>query len=393
VRYRKAGRHKIVAAGLIAGAVGALALASAATSSSTKRADIVAEAKARIAKYYTSKDAIGKPKSVPKPPKNQNIWVISCDQTLTGCSLPAASIKKAASVLGWKTTIFDGHSNPAEYANGVSQAVAAGADAIVLDSTDCAFAKAPLQQARQKGIVIYGYDVIDCSDPGAGSGPRLLDYTGLPTGYKTYPQFIRDWGRVKADYVIAKTNGKANVITWTEKDILAINYEGQAIINEFKRCNSCKIVANVDFTLADFANNGVFTKFQTALTQHPEANATATLYDVTILAAAGPALKAAGKAGKFIVAGGEGYPPNIALIREGLQTSAFAFDITEIGYPTVDALIRLLAKKRPVDEHVGFTLIDKEHNLSKIPASSNLYTGFFNDAAYYTKLWKKAQKG
>ena len=396
MRNRKVGRLRILAVGVTLAAVAALALASVGSSSPRATPNIVAQAKARIAKYYVSKDAVGKPKTTPKPPKNQNIWVISCDQTLTGCSLPAASIKKAASVLGWKTTIFDGHSNPAEYANGVSQAVAAGADAIVLDSTDCAFAKAPLQQAKAKGIVIYGYDVIDCSDPGAGSGPKLLDYTGLPTGYKTYPQFIRDWGRVKADYVIAKTNGKANVITWTEKDILSINYEGQAIIDEFKKCAGCNIVANVDFTLADFANNGVFTKFQTALTQHPEANATATLYDVTILAAAAPALSAAGKAGKFMVAGGEGYPPNIALIRQGVQTSAFAFDITDVGYPTVDALIRLLAHKKPVDEHVGFTLIDKQHNLNKIPTSGpakDLWTGFFNDAAYYTKLWKTAQKG
>jgi Periplasmic binding protein domain len=126
---------------------------------------------------------------------------ISCDQTLTGCSLPAESIKKAAAVLGWTVTIFDGHSNPAEYATGVDEAIAAHANAIVLDSTDCNFAKAPLEQAKKQHIIIYGYDVIDCSDPGEGGGPHLLDYVGLPTGYSAYPQFIRDWGKLKADYI------------------------------------------------------------------------------------------------------------------------------------------------------------------------------------------------
>ena len=386
------GRAKVAALGALVASIAALVAVGGASSSTSRSQDIVAQAKATIAKYYKPTDSIGKPKSTPKPKRGMNIWIISCDQTLTGCSLPAKSIQEAAKAVGWKVTIFDGHSNPAEYANGVSQAVAAHANAIVLDSTDCNFAKAPLQQAKAAGIVIYGYDVIDCSDPGEGGGPHLVQYTGLPKGYKTYPQFIRDWGKLKADYVIAKTNGKAHVITWSEKDILSINYEGQAIVDEFKKCGGCKIDANVDFTLADFANNGVFQKFQTALTQHPDANATASLYDVTILAAIAPALQTAGRTGNFLVAGGEGYPPNLQLIRDGKgQNCAFAIDITDVGYPTVDNLIRLLDHKKPVDEAVGILLIDKQHNLNRIP-SSNVYNGFFPYASYYKKLWAKAAK-
>jgi ribose transport system substrate-binding protein len=349
----------------------------------------VAQARAYIASFYTSTDATGKPASTPRPKSGQSIWVISCDQTLTGCSLPAQSIKQAAAVLGWKVTIFDGHSNPAQYAAGVSAAVAAHANVIVLDSADCNFVKAPLEQAKAQHILVYGYDVIDCSDPGEGGGPHLVDYVGLPTGFSTYPQFIRAWGKMKADYIIAKTNGHANIITWSENDILSINYEAQAIKAEFARCPGCHVVANVDFTLADFAGNGVFHKFQTALQQHPEANATATLYDVTILAAVAPALKAAGRAGGFLVAGGEGYPPNLALIASGGgQTSAFAIDINDVGYPTVDAINRLLDGQRPVDEHVGVLLVDRGHNLSRI---RGYYNGFFDYPAYYTALWKKAE--
>jgi ribose transport system substrate-binding protein len=358
-----------------------------ASTAATKR--IVAQANAYIAKFYTSPDTTGKPASAPKPKPNQSIWVISCDQTLTGCSLPAESIKKAAAVLGWKVTIFDGHSNPAQYAAGVSAAVAAHANVIVLDSTDCNFVKAPLEQAKKQHILVYGYDVIDCSDPGEGSGPHLVDYTGLPTGFTTYPQFIRAWGKMKADYVIAKTHGHANVITWTENDILSIKYEAQAIQAEFAKCPGCHVVANVDFTLADFANNGVFHKFQTALQQHPNANATATLYDVTILAAVAPALKAAGRTGNFLVAGGEGYPPNLALIASGAgQTSAFAVDINDVGYPTIDVINRMLDGQPPIDEHVGVLLVDKQHNLNRI---HGYYNGFFNYPAYYTALWKKAE--
>jgi len=365
-----------------------VALTAVGTATSSRNADIVTQAKARLALLAKPSDAKGKPKSTPKWKRGEKIWIISCDQTLVGCSLPAQSTQQAAKVVGWKVTIFDGKSNPALYAQGVNQAIAAHADAIILDSTDCNFVKAPLEQARMQHIVIFGYDVIDCSDPGAGGGPRLLDFTALPKRYKTYPQFIRDWGRMKADYVIAKTNGHAKVITFSERDILSINYEGQAIRSELGKCSGCKIVANVDFTLADYANDGVFKKFQTALTEHPEANAVAALYDVQVLAAIAPALQAADRVRNFVVAGGEGYPANLQLIRADKgQTSAFAIDITDVGYTIVDNLIRLFAHKKTVDEAVAVLLVDKQHNLNRI---GKYYNGFFPYAKYYTALWRKA---
>lgn len=350
--------------------------------------NIVEQAKARLAQLAKPSDAKGKPKSTPKWKRGEKIWIISCDQTLVGCSLPAQSTQQAAKFVGWNVTIFDGKSNPALYAQGVNQAIAAHADAIILDSTDCNFVKAPLEQARRAHIVIFGYDVIDCSDPGAGGGRRMLDYAALPKSYKTYPQFIRDWGRMKADYLIAKTNGHAKVITSSERDILAIDYEGQAIRSELAKCSGCKVVANVDFTLADYANDGVFKKFQTALTEHPEANATAALYDNEVLGAIAPALQAAGRAHNFIVAGGEGYPANLQLMRADRgETAAFAIDITDVGYTIVDNLIRLFAHKKTVDEAVAVLLVDKQHNLNRI---GKYYNGFFPYAKYYTSLWRKA---
>src|SRR6266571_2579609 len=176
--------------------------------------------------------------------------------------------------------------------------------------------------------------------------------------------------------------------TATSSRLHSIKYEGQAIRSELGKCSGCKIVANVDFTLADYANDGVFKKFQTALTEHPEANAVAALYDVQVLAAIAPALQAADRVRNFVVAGGEGYPANLQLIRADKgQTSAFAIDITDVGYTIVDNLIRLFAHKKTVDEAVAVLLVDKQHNLNRI---GKYYNGFFPYAKYYTALWRKA---
>jgi ribose transport system substrate-binding protein len=379
---------RFAALALALASVVVLLAASAATPAPATQPNIVTQARARLAKLAVPRDAIGKPKSTPKWKRGMKVWVISCDQSLTGCWIAAKSLQTATKQLGWTVTVFDGHSNPSEWVNGVRQAIAADADVIMLDSVDCSAVRAPLAQAKAAHIVIYGLNSIDCSDPGAGGGPSLIDYTGVPKGYKSHPQFIRDWGRMKADYVIAKTNGRAKVITFSQADVLGIKYESEAIKQELAKCKGCQVVANVSFTLPDFATGGVFKKFQTALLQHPEANAVVTLYDAIIILAVAPALQQAGRT-KMIVAGGEGDPANLELIRRNkLRSCAFAVDVQDSGYPIADNMIRLLAHKRPVDQATAVLLIDKQHNIKRI---HGYYNGFFPYAKYYSKLWRKAK--
>jgi ribose transport system substrate-binding protein len=384
------GDHRWYRGGWVAALAIVLAAAAvpAASSSSSAATGIVAHAKARIAKLAKPSDAIGKPKSTPKWKPGERIWVISCDESITGCSIPAASLKDATKQLGWDVTIFDGHSNPAEWGNGITQAIAARADAIVLDSVDCSSVKGPLEQAKAAHVVTYGLNAIDCDEPGGGGGRGLIDFVGAPKGYRTHSQFIRDWGRMKADYVIAKTNGRAKVITFSESDMLGVKFETQGVKEELAKCKTCKVVANVSFTLQDLGNGAIFKKFQTALAQHPDANSVVTLYDALVVLAVSPALRQAGRT-KMIVAGGEGDRIALRMIRLGLgQSCAFAVDIQDSGYPIADNLIRLLAHKRPVDEAVGVLLIDKQHNLKRVHA---YYDGFFPYAKYYARLWRNAK--
>ncbi len=91
----------------------------------------------------------------------------------------------------------------------------------------------------------------------------------------------------------------------------------------------------------------------------------------------------------MIVAGGEGEPSNLDLIRQNKgQSCAFAVDIQDSGYPIADNMIRLLAHKRPVDEATAVLLVDKQHNLNRI---HGYYNGFFPYAKYYSRLWRNAK--
>ena len=62
--------------------------------------------------------------------------------------------------------------------------------------------------------------------------------------------------------------------------------------------------------------------------------------------------------------GGEGYEPNITLIRNDAgQDAAMASDGVWTGWHSVDTLNRVFAGEQPAPQGIGFTAIDRDHNL------------------------------
>src|SRR4051794_17892697 len=94
-------------------------------------------ADADLAKLYASTDGTP-PATGPKAQKGKVVWEISCAEGAEGCALFSSTLKDAAQRLGWKLTVFDGKFNADNaYATGIRQAVAANADAIILNGVDC----------------------------------------------------------------------------------------------------------------------------------------------------------------------------------------------------------------------------------------------------------------
>src|SRR5437763_13585063 len=95
-------------------------------------------------------------------------------------SVPVHAAKEAAEKLGWKVHVFDTQLNTALDAPGVSQAIAAHADGIILDAIDCSFVKSQLEQAKAAGILtvpIYAYDCNDAyTSKGGGGQPPFSAY-------------------------------------------------------------------------------------------------------------------------------------------------------------------------------------------------------------------------
>ena len=96
------------------------------------------------------------------PPPGKKVWVISTGQTIETAVNAAAAMEAAGQTLGWEVSVFDGKFDSARQISGIEQALADGADGIVLLYVDCAPVKAGLQQARAAGVAVVGIESKDC---------------------------------------------------------------------------------------------------------------------------------------------------------------------------------------------------------------------------------------
>ncbi len=359
------------------------------SSASAQPADnaIVAQATKALAVDYAGTDR-ALPNAGPKAVAGKTVWVLSCTEAGAGCALPAAGAMQAGKVIGWHMKLVDGKYDPATYNSLIRQAIAAKVDGIVLVVVDCDLVQGSLKAAKAAGIKIYGLYSIDCNDPFGGGGSPLFDGSIEYQGGMSYGRYMeQDYGKAIADYVIAKTDGKAKVIEFKMLDTAVVHHINDGFEAEMAKCTTCTVWTKI-FTASDFLS-GKLQGFTTAmLTQHPDATVVMAPYDASILLGIGPAVQQAETQGrKLMLTGGEGLPPNIKLIKSGVETAAFGAPSRWIGWAAIDGLNRVFAGAPQVDPGIGHQTVDATHNL---PSGPNGYDGNAKSTGYaanYERIW------
>jgi ribose transport system substrate-binding protein len=323
------------------------------------------------------------PQSAPKPQPGKKVWIISPGQIGESASIATNAAKEAGELVGWKMTLYDSKLDVSNFSLGIRQAVAAKADGIILHSIDCALVKQPLIEARAAKVKILAYFSLDCDDPAVKGQPLYDGSVNFGDQFGDYASLTKAYSAVKADWVIAKTQGRAKVISFKEDELLVVKYLREGFEQSLAKCKTCEIVKTVDFTLPDLGPK-LQQKAQAALLQHPEANAIHAPYDSVIHLGVGAAILESGRNDTLQVIAGEGFPSNIQLIRENKgQDAANAFPAQWTGYAAIDSINSLFHGQKPQDSGIGYKLVDRERNL---PASG-AYEPKADYKAQYKKIW------
>ena len=190
---------------------------------------------------------------------------------------------EAAQTIGWETNLVDGNFNAANaYATGIRQAIAGGADGVILVSIDCDLVKQPLAEAQTAGIEVVIANALGCE------GEDLATLVVPSEENPTLQDWARAWGAAKADWIVAQTEGEANVLLFVLDDSLQTVSHDEGFQDEMEKCGACKIEV-VHTSLADLGPP-LEQLVGSALLSNPEANAIVFPYDSMITLGAGPAI-------------------------------------------------------------------------------------------------------
>ena len=315
--------------------------------------------------------------------KGKHLVIITAGSASGGAGEGVESVVDAAETIGWDVDVYDGKLTPATYPGLVRQAIAAGADAILLGAIDCRLVKQPLEEARAKKIAVTGVGSFDCSDPAAGGSSRDLFNAKINLGPEatTIGAWVASYGDQQANYTIAKSKNRAKMLLVTAPEFTTLHYIDQGFRRTIRRSKGSEIVSTLDITTADFVGNQLVPKIQAELLRHPEVNWIRSPFAYATTLGVVPALGA--RASSTDVIGGEGTEPEVDLVRDGKITATNVISTEWESWAAIDTLNSVFRGEHPVDSGFGWIMTDREHNLppSGVPQPTIDYK------AAYEKAW------
>jgi ribose transport system substrate-binding protein len=309
-------------------------------------------------------------KFTPKP--GGSLYLVSCDLTIVGCSRLAQGMKAAAQAIGYKFQLCNTGDTTTQMSGCFANAVNAKPSVVIVDGNSAEVAGAGYAEVKKAGIPIVGAFT---SNPPSVSNAEVADTTCVIEG------------QTLADAMIVAANGKPNVLFFTETSQECDVQRSAGFKAEYaKECPGCAI----KFIQFDYATmqQTLPAQVQAALVQNPNANWIVGVFDQPASIAV-TEVQQAGLASKVKVAGMDGVPANIELVRKNqVQVFDLALCQQEDGWAAVDAAARLYSHV-----HVPFsipvsTYLISEQNVASVPAD-NVWPGPVNYQGQFEALWNK----
>lgn len=350
----------------------------------TDDSDYLAVAQARVDNDYRGTNR--KPDPTPRPAtRGKKVAILSLGQISISSRTPSNAALEAAQALGWQAAVLDSQLDPRRAPVLMQQALNSGVDGIIVDAIDCPLIAPQLLQAKQKGIPVIPIYAFDCNDGlfGGLGKPLFSSYVNYGPDAKDIGTFTLDYGADQADAVIAHTGGHARVIFFNDPLLSVLQYTARGFKDELAKCDDCKLVAEVDFHSNELGPQ-LYAKAAAALKNHPEANAVKIPYTSAALGGIIDAVMKSGRSDDLFVVGGEGFEPELNLIRTRQGLDAVNIISSEwVGWAAVDSLNSKFLGKEPVDSGIGWTLADLNHN---VPPTGP-YVPAVDFRAAYREVW------
>lgn len=361
-----------------ASAIALAALVSTAIPSTAQDAEGVTRAKAFLAPYaakpvFTAPGEAFDAKSCAAGKKQLSIPNSSANPFLKGI---IDRMKKVGDELGMQVVEWENQGQPNQWVQGVEFAIRDKFDIIdLISGIDPATIAPQVKAAKEAGVKVMTSHFYD---PSFEQHPDVS--SSLTIGFN-------EIGKILANWAIANTDGKANILTIVSREVpptIPLTAGIDEVLKE--NCPDCKIVQEINVGVTEWATK-IQPAVQAALQANPEINVIIPIYD-SMSQFVVPATRLTGKAGQVKVATFNGTPFVLDYISQGVVDMNIGESLDWIAYATIDGHLRdACGMESPKALNVPFYIFDKD-NISDAGAPAQFDTGY-GDAyvAGFRKLW------
>ncbi|MGW7364551.1 substrate-binding domain-containing protein [Streptomyces sp. NPDC054841] len=296
---------------------------------------VLAKARAAVQQAENTNASWNGPTSGPAAVPGKSIVYVAQTMTNPGVAGVAKGVKEAAKVTGWNVRVIDGEGTPAGIQAALSQAVTLKPSGIAIGGFDPNLTSQQVARAQAAHIPLVGWHAV--RSPGPSDNPRL--FTNITTN-------VADVAKISADWVIARSNGDAGVVVFTDDSIPFAKNKAELIKQGLATCPGVNLLASENIPIPDASHrtpqevSSLLSRFQDRWTYSVAIN---DLY----FADAAPALRAAGKPGSgppFNIGAGDGDPSAFQRINsEQFQAATVPEPLSQQGWQIVDEFNRSFA--------------------------------------------------
>ncbi len=354
--------------------------ATAALSMPARAQDALAAARETVASAAAPASRWDGPTAGPQAQPGKTIIYISADQRNGGALGVGAGVEEAAAAIGWTLKVIDGQGSVPQQTAAIGQAVALRPDGIVLGTIDAAGQRATIQRATELGIKVVGWH--SSPKPGPIESPAVFANITTP------PEQI---AMTAADYVIAKSEGHAQVAIMRNSETLIGRLKGDLMRQRIEACTGCAVLSFDVIPIVETSTR--VTPLTSSLMQRFSGKLTWMLaindlyFDFAI-----PALRAAGAGPEgppLLVSGGDGSVSAYGRIKAGQYQAATVPEPLNLqGWMAVDELNRAFAGS-PWSGYVTAVHLVTHDNVGQDGGANNRFDPDNGYRDHYRAIWGK----
>ncbi|MFJ3203276.1 substrate-binding domain-containing protein [Streptomyces sp. NPDC086989] len=202
--------------------------------------DVLREAKATVRRAENPGTSWNGPTTGPAAVPGKSLVYVAQTMTNPGVAGVAKGVREAARAIGWNVRVIDGDGTPAGIQAALGQAVTLKPSGIVIGGFDPRLTSRQVARAEAAGIPLIGWHAV--SSPGPSKDPKL--FTNVTTK-------VEEVAKASADWVIARSDGSAGVVVFTDDSIPFAGTKSRLIEQRLAACPGVQLLAHKNIPIPD----------------------------------------------------------------------------------------------------------------------------------------------